>query len=156
MKVRHQDQHPGCPYRSKTACERARRGALGQCVSMISEDKQCKNLGVDAVEGRAFCGQHIMSVFLEADRRRRAQARADEMNARIDAYIAAAPYREQATIEWWNSHPEFHPVETDIVWLGESGVGVDVATGATVAERDGGIVDWGPENTDEVPLYDFG
>ena len=87
---------PHCIYSSKAACEKARRVAIGQCAAMLDEARQCELWGIDTVEGSAYCGQHLNSVYLAADRRRREDARRTEQNARIDAYI-----------EWTKTFPGF-------------------------------------------------
>jgi hypothetical protein len=76
------------------ACDKAARIAIGQCVSMIDEDRQCSNWGVDRVDDRAYCGQHLRAVFLAADTERRETARKADVMARIDAYMA-----------WTAAHP---------------------------------------------------
>ena len=48
--------HPDCPYSSKAECDRARRQALGPCVSMVEEDRQCSRWAVDLFDGRGYCG----------------------------------------------------------------------------------------------------
>ena len=85
-----------CVHSSKVACEKARRIALGQCRSMLDEAHQCPHWGIDTVEGAAYCGHHLHSVYLATDRRRREKAKRDELNARIDAYI-----------EWTKTFPGF-------------------------------------------------
>jgi hypothetical protein len=86
--------HPDCEFTSKAACDKAIRVAIGQCSSMISEEKQCPNWGVDRVEDRAYCGQHIRTVYLAADNARRDAIRRDAMNSRIDRSLA-----------WHREHP---------------------------------------------------
>jgi len=80
--------HPVCEFTSKAACEKARRIVIGQCVSMLDEDRQCPNWGTDTVDGRGYCGQHIGTIYRTADEARRRQERRDEVNARIDTYLA--------------------------------------------------------------------
>jgi hypothetical protein len=79
--------HPTCEFNSKAACEKARRTAIGQCVSMIEETRQCPHWGVDQVEGRAYCGQHLGSVFRAADEAKRTAATRAAMIERIDAFM---------------------------------------------------------------------
>lgn len=80
--------HPACVFTSKAACERARRAALGPCREMIDEDKSCKNLGTDEYDGKAYCGQHLNSAVLAADRvNREAKVRADR-DGRADTFLA--------------------------------------------------------------------
>lgn len=88
--------HPTCEFTSKVSCEKARRIAIGQCAAMIDETHECTHWGVDTVEGRAYCGQHLNSVYLAADRRRREETKKADLNARIDAYI-----------EWTKTFPGF-------------------------------------------------
>lgn len=80
--------HPDCEYTSRAACERARRIAIGQCVSMLDENRQCPNWGVDTVDGRGYCGQHVGTVYRVADERRRAATAKEAMDARIDDYLS--------------------------------------------------------------------
>lgn len=79
--------HPTCEYTSKSACEKARRIAIGQCVSMISEEKQCPHWGTDTVDGRGYCGQHIGSVYRAADEASRAAQRKTRVDLLIDTYL---------------------------------------------------------------------
>jgi hypothetical protein len=79
--------HPTCEHNSKAACDKARRVAIGQCVSMLDENRQCPHWGIDRVDDKPYCGQHINSVYLAA-----AQARLDAdlraaVTGRIDAYL---------------------------------------------------------------------
>ena len=85
---------PNCEFTSKAACEKARRIAIGQCVSMIDEGHQCGHWGIDRVDDRAYCGQHLNSVYLAADNARREAARKEAMSRRIDEALA-----------WHASHP---------------------------------------------------
>ena len=91
--------HLICDFTSKAACEKGRRIAIGQCSSMLDEDRQCPNWGVDRVEDRPYCGQHIASVYLAADKASREARRKAEMNARADAAIA-----------WHAGHPSIWDV----------------------------------------------
>lgn len=80
--------HPACEYTSKAACEKARRIAIGQCRAMLDEDRQCPHWGVDTVDGRSYCGQHIGSIFraaIESERFAKERARVDHL---IDEYLA--------------------------------------------------------------------
>lgn len=70
------------------ACDKAARVAIGQCVSMIAEDRQCGNWGIDKVNDRPYCGQHLNSVFLAADAARREAARKEDIDQRVDTYMA--------------------------------------------------------------------
>lgn len=88
--------HPTCEWTSKAACDKAARIAIGQCVSMIEEDRQCAHWGIGKVDDRPYCGQHLNSVFLAADQAARAAARAADINRRIDIYLA-----------WTALHPSF-------------------------------------------------
>lgn len=87
---RHAAVHTPCPngVASWGACDKAARVALGQCISMIEEDRQCANWGIDKVSDRPYCGQHLHSVFLAADAARREAVRKADINSRIDAYMA--------------------------------------------------------------------
>jgi hypothetical protein len=89
--------HPVCEHTSKAACERARRVAIGQCSSMIDEARQCPHWGVDTVDGKGYCGQHVNSVYLAADRAKRDVARKAEMDGRIDR-----------ALQWHALHPSIH------------------------------------------------
>lgn len=82
--------HPNCEYKSKAACDKARRIAIGQCVAMIDESRQCPHWGVDKVEDRPYCGQHIGTVYRAADEAVRTAARRQAMNERIDAFMASS------------------------------------------------------------------
>ncbi len=55
---------------------------------MVDETKQCPHWGVDRVEDRAYCGQHINSVYLATDRALRAARTKTEQETRIDAALA--------------------------------------------------------------------
>jgi hypothetical protein len=79
---------------SKSACERARREALGPCVELTGSGESCSHLGIERVEERSYCGQHLNSVLLEADRSRRAAQRKAELDERIDRFMA-----------WSSNHP---------------------------------------------------
>jgi uncharacterized protein (UPF0212 family) len=108
--------HPtGCDFTSKAACEKARRIAIGQCVSMVAEDRQCIFWGIDKVDDRPYCGQHLNSVYLAADEARRNLARRTEINGRIDTYIAAEAARQAETLIWWeqNATPEMRAMLTN-------------------------------------------
>lgn len=87
---RHNQVHDPCPNGATSwgACGLATRIAIGQCVSMLDEDRQCDHWGVDRVEGKAYCGQHINSVYLAADKARRDAEQAAEIAARVDAFMA--------------------------------------------------------------------
>lgn len=80
--------HPVCEFTSKAACEKARRIAIGQCSAMLEETRQCPNWGVDRVDDRAYCGQHIGTVYRVADEARRTAEKREAMNARIDRALA--------------------------------------------------------------------
>ena len=81
--------HPtGCEFTSKAACEKARRVAIGQCSSMLDENRQCDHWGVDKVEDRPYCGQHLNSVAFATANAKLQQRIRDEVNSRIDAYLA--------------------------------------------------------------------
>lgn len=80
--------HPICEYGSKAACDRAARIAMGQCSSMLGEDRQCPHWGLDKVDDRPYCGQHLTAVYLAADKRRREVAIREAQDARIDRFIA--------------------------------------------------------------------
>jgi hypothetical protein len=79
--------HPVCEYSSKAACEKARRITIGQCRAMLDEDRQCPNWGIDTLDGRGYCGQHLPGLFRAADEARRLAAIRDAMNERIDAFM---------------------------------------------------------------------
>ena len=51
--------HPVCEHSSKAACDKARKIAIGQCSAMLDELRQCPHWGIDRVDDRAYCGQHI-------------------------------------------------------------------------------------------------
>ena len=86
--------HPICDHNSKAACDKARRVAIGPCASMIAEDKPCPHWGIDKVNDKPYCGQHMNSVFLAADQARRDAARKAEIDARIDQFLL-----------WTSAHP---------------------------------------------------
>lgn len=140
--------HPGCPFTSKAKCEAARREAIGHCIAMLDENRQCPNWGTDTVDGRAYCGQHIRTVYLAAnDAKRRAVAKAE-----LDRMIDEA-------LEWRRRHPSVwdplpdvpwtpllmdpQPREEDIHWTSEA-VGIDTVTGATVRLTDRGYEELQP------------
>lgn len=80
--------HPICEYTSKAACEKARRIAIGQCISMLDEDRQCPNWGTDTVDGKGYCGQHIGTVYRAADEAARRALEKARVNALIDRSLA--------------------------------------------------------------------
>jgi len=96
--------HPTCVFTTKAACEKARRVAIGQCSSMLDEDRQCGHWGVDTVEERPYCGQHIASVVLTADKTRRERLRREAMNAAADAWIAEEHARQADLLAWWHEN----------------------------------------------------
>lgn len=89
--------HSVCVHTSKAACDKAQRVAMGQCASMIAEDRQCANWGLGRVENRPYCGQHLNSVYLAADEARRTATYHEAMNARIDRALL-----------WHREHPSIH------------------------------------------------
>jgi hypothetical protein len=89
--------HSVCEFTSKAACEKARRVAIGQCSSMLDENRQCDHWGIGTVDGKGYCGQHLNSVHLAAIEARRAKIMRDESDARIDAALA-----------WHSEHPSVH------------------------------------------------
>ena len=80
--------HPVCEHSSKAACDKARKIAIGQCSAMLDELRQCPHWGIDRVDDRAYCGQHIGSVYRAADEARRMLARRRQLNDLIDGYLA--------------------------------------------------------------------
>jgi hypothetical protein len=79
--------HPLCEYTSKAACEKARRIAIGQCRSMLDEDRQCPHWGIDTVEGRGYCGQHIGTIYREVHEANRAALERARVYNLIDSYL---------------------------------------------------------------------
>jgi len=90
-----------CPHKTQAACERARRVAIGQCVAMVSRKgtgpSPCVNWGVDRVNDRPYCGQHLNSILLEADRTGRLARREAKVQGRINLFLA-----------WTAEHPSVH------------------------------------------------
>ena len=82
--------HPDCIYTSKAACEQARRVAMGQCQEMSGsrEPTPCARWATEEIDGRKVCGQHANMLVLRVDHRRREQLRLDDLNRRIDEYLA--------------------------------------------------------------------
>lgn len=146
--------HPDCPYTSKGRCERARREAIGPCLVMLDENRQCRNLGTDTVDGRAYCGQHINGPYREADERERRRIRKALLNARIDSYLAETGQHAHECGE----HCQFsgvpapqllvpQPRPEDIYWMsGEegTGVGIDTVAGGVVRLTDRGYEEVAP------------
>jgi len=89
--------HPICPYTSKKACETAKRLGMGRCSAMKDNGEECSHWGVEKVDERAYCGQHIASVLLKEDHDRRAAAKRAELDGRISTYLA-----------WRADHPSLH------------------------------------------------
>lgn len=89
--------HSICEFSSKATCDKAARIAIGQCTSMIEEDRQCDHWGIDKVEGRPYCGVHIATVYLAADRAKRDREYRAAMDARIDRALL-----------WHREHPSIH------------------------------------------------
>ncbi len=79
--------HPVCDYTSKAACEKARRIAIGQCVAMLDEMRQCPHWGTDTVDGRGYCGQHINSVYHAAFLAHRVAETKAQLDAVVDRYL---------------------------------------------------------------------
>jgi hypothetical protein len=79
--------HPECIFTTKKGCEANKRLEMGKCVAMTGESSQCDNWGIDRVEDKAYCGQHINSVLLKADNDRRAAKKRAELDGRIDLYL---------------------------------------------------------------------
>lgn len=96
---KHGDEH-GCGHPTKAACEKARKEALGRCVSMTADKKtptNCRLWATSIVDDRALCTMHagqVLTAQIEAERKARKTA---ELNARIDAYLA-----------WRAEHPSVH------------------------------------------------
>lgn len=93
MKTGHKG-HLVCEFSSKAACDKARRIAIGQCASMLDENRECPHWGIDKVNDKPYCGQHLNSVFLAADQARRDAARKAEIDGRIDQFLL-----------WTGEHP---------------------------------------------------
>jgi hypothetical protein len=91
--------HPGCPHNSKAACETARKIAVGQCSELVGDKDPhpCTRWGVDLIDGRPFCGQHITAKAIEAASLAARQAKQAAINARIEQYIA---WREMHPSVW--------------------------------------------------------
>lgn len=81
--------HPKCEFTSKAACESARREAMGRCSAMTEKMTDCTNWGVDHVNGKAYCGQHLASMALREDEARRQRERTAALDASVAAYLAA-------------------------------------------------------------------
>jgi hypothetical protein len=82
---------------TKKALLEAFRAEMGRCSEMIEETRECPHWGIEKVNDRAYCGQHVRAVFLAADAARREAARRAEVDGRIDAYLA-----------WTAVHPSVH------------------------------------------------
>lgn len=76
--------HLVCEHNSKAACDKARRIAIGQCSTMVAEDKPCPHWGIDKVNDRPYCGLHVRAIFLAADAARRQDEYRKLLTARID------------------------------------------------------------------------
>jgi len=82
---------------TKKALLEAFRAEMGKCSSLLDEDRACPHWGVEKVDGRAYCGQHVGSVYRAADEARRDAARKSASLALIDRALA-----------WHAAHPSVH------------------------------------------------
>lgn len=89
--------HPDCVFTTKRACELAAKVEMGKCAAMTDKGEECSHWGIDRVEERPYCGQHINSVLLKADNDRRAATKRAELDERITGYMA-----------WRADHPSVH------------------------------------------------
>jgi hypothetical protein len=64
---------------------------------MKDTGEECSHWGVEKVDERAYCGQHLRVMFLAADEHRRAAAKRAELDGRISTYLA-----------WRADHPSLH------------------------------------------------
>jgi len=103
-------RHAGtpCPHKTKASCKLARRVAIGQCVAMVvrkrADPLPCGNWGIDRVNDQPYCGQHLNSILLEADRSYRDRGHREAVARDIDAFM-----------KWATEHPSVHdrmPVRT--------------------------------------------
>lgn len=92
---------------TKKALLAAFRAEMGKCSSMIEETKECPNWGVEKVDDRAYCGQHVRAVFLAADKHRREVLAREAADARIDYALL-----------WHRDHPSFSDL-MPLGWTGE-------------------------------------
>lgn len=90
---------------TKKALLEAFRAEMGKCSAMIEEDKPCEHWGVDRVDGKAYCGQHINSVYLAADVAQRKAIEKAEWRRREDRYIA---WRSEHPSVWDASPPGWY------------------------------------------------
>ncbi len=77
-----------CIFSTIKACEAAKRLEMGKCVSMTGEDTQCDNWGIERIDDKAYCGQHVTSVYLKADRERRAAVHKALLDEKVTTYLA--------------------------------------------------------------------
>lgn len=82
------------PKLTKKAIIARFRAEMGRCSAMTESANECGNWGIERVNDRAFCGQHLTSVLLQADRERRIA----ERKAKVDAAITRS-------LAWTALHP---------------------------------------------------
>lgn len=93
--------HSLCRFTSAAACKRARQKEIGTCIAMVKrkggEPAQCTHWGIDRVNDRPYCGQHLNTIIIEADRKLREQAKREIVTRDINAFL-----------EWTARHPSVH------------------------------------------------
>lgn len=101
----HAVAHPKCPFNSWTACEKARREALGKCESMTANQvtpTQCRQWASSIVDGHPICNMHAESLLL---RQHAARVKAEKdagLLANIEAYMAFTATHPSV----WDKMPE--------------------------------------------------
>lgn len=64
---------------------------------MTDKMTECTNWAIDHFDGKGYCGQHLTSLVLRADQKRRIEAKRAALDARIDLFL-----------EWTIVHPSIH------------------------------------------------
>lgn len=91
---------------TKKAALAAFRAQMGQCAQMLDEERQCPHWGIDRVNDRAYCGQHINTVYLAADKAHR------------DAAIKATWHQtNQRSLAWRQLHPSVWDAPPPADWV---------------------------------------
>ncbi len=73
---------------TKQALLEARRAELGRCRAMTEKETECGNWGIDRVNDKAYCGQHLASIYLKEYEAQRRAAKREALNVEIDRFIA--------------------------------------------------------------------